>query len=137
MGAFAMTTEAGILHAGQSWSYRAPAGSEASRLVIGAIVTFEGDRTIVCAAVTGLRAEAPSGASHPIEIPFLPMTEAAFRATVVGLADGGEVPPSFSEKLQAWSTDPRGLTAFTVPFEGSLDRMMGAQMAAIASRSAA
>ncbi len=35
------------LHAGQCWTYRAPSGYETSRIIIGAIVTFDGDRSIV------------------------------------------------------------------------------------------
>ncbi len=47
------------------------------------------------------------------------MTDAAFNASVVALAGTADLPPdSFGDKLEAWRTDPKGLTAFTVPFDG-------------------
>jgi hypothetical protein len=70
-------------------------------------------------------------------IPFLPMTEPAFMASVIALDGAAEPPESFAQKLQEWSDDPRGLSTFTVPFEGFLDRMIALQMAEIAGQSAA
>jgi hypothetical protein len=123
--------------AGQCWTYRAPEGFEASRLLIGAIASFDGDRTIVCAAVTNAPRRHADGHLEGMTIPFLPMTDAAFHASVVDLEGTGELPESFGEKLEAWSTDPKGLTAFTVPFDGFLDHMIAQQMAEIASLTAA
>jgi hypothetical protein len=125
------------LAAGQSWTYRAPEGFEASRLIIGAIVTFDGKRSIVCCSVLNAPRKRPDGIVETVTIPFLPMTEPAFRASVKDLDGVGELPELFAGKLQEWSDDPRGLTTFTVPFEGYLDRMIALQMAEIASQSAA
>ncbi len=58
-------------------------------------------------------------------------------ATVVAL-DGAEEPAAaFGDKLQEWSNDPRGLTTFTVPFDGHLDHLIAHQMAQIVGLSAA
>lgn len=123
--------------AGQCWTYRAPEGFEASRVLIGAIASFDRDRTIVCAAVTHAPRRRPDGLFEPMTIPFLPMTDAAFQATVVGLDGMGVLPETFGDKLEAWSTDPKGLTAFTVPFDGFIDHMIAQQMAEIAAQTAA
>lgn len=119
--------------AGQRWTYRAPEGFEASRIVIGAVVSFgEGER-VVCAAVAGAPTRGPDGIVQPATIPFLPFSEAAFAATVVG-TDGHDVPPpEFQSALQSWMSDPRGLSTFTVAFEGSLSRLIALQMAKIAA----
>lgn len=125
------------LAAGQSWMYRAPEGFEASRMVIGAIVTFDGKRSIICSSVYGAPRRRPDGHIETVMIPFLPMTEPAFRASIVAPDGAAEPPEMFARKLQEWSDDPRGLSTFTVPFEGFLDRMIAMQMAEIAGRSAA
>jgi hypothetical protein len=125
------------LAAGQRWTYRAPEGSEGSRLVIGAIVKFDSGQSIVCCSVMGAPRRQPDGTVSHVTIPFLPMTEAAFRGSAVNLDGADEPPASFAEKLQEWSDDPRGLTTFTVPFEGHLDRMIAMQMAEIVGQSAA
>lgn len=125
------------LAAGQCWTYRAPHGFEASRLLIGAIASFEGRMSIVCAAVIHAPRRHADGHIEAVTIPFLPMTEAAFRASVVALDGTAELPESFAQKLQEWSTDPKGLSTFTVPFEGFLDQMIAHQMAEIAGLSAA
>ena len=78
------------LKAGQAWTYRAPAGYESSRLVIGGIATFSGDSRIVCLTVTNAPQRLPDGALTTVTIPFLPMSEAAFAATVTGLDATGE-----------------------------------------------
>lgn len=123
--------------AGQSWTYRAPQGFETSRLLIGAIASFDGHRTIVCAAVIHAPRRHADGHIEMVTIPFLPMTDAAFQASVVALEGTADLPESFAEKLEEWSNDPKGLTAFTVPFEGFLDQMIARQMAEIAGLSAA
>ena len=123
--------------AGQRWTYRTPVGYEASRIVIGAILRFDGSDSIICCSVTGAPRSLADGAHDAVTIPFLPLTEAAFAATVASF-DGTEEPcASFSEKLLEWSDDPRGLTTFTVPFEGLLDQLIARQMAEIVKRSAA
>ena len=122
---------------GQRWTYRAPEGYEASRIVIGAILRFDGSESIICCCVTGAPRSHADGANVAVTIPFLPLTESAFAATVASF-DGTEEPcTSFSEKLLEWSDDPRGLTTFTVPFEGLLDQLIARQMAEIVKRSAA
>lgn len=123
--------------AGQSWTYRSPRGFEASRLLIGAIATFDRDRNIICCAAIHAPKRHADGYLEMITIPFLPMSEAAFEASVVSLDGEAELPESFVEKLEAWSSDPKGLTVFTVPFEGYLDQMIAHQMAEIAGLSAA
>lgn len=124
--------------AGQSWSYRAPKGFETSRLLIGAIATFDGERNIICCAAIHAPRRHADGHLDMITIPFLPLTEAAFQASVVALDEGpAEIPESFVERLTEWSNDANGLTAFTVPFDGFLDQLIVSQMAEISGRSAA
>lgn len=126
------------LAAGQSWTYRAPQGFETSRLLIGAIASFDGEQHIVLAAAVHAPRLHADGRMERVTIPFLPMTEDAFRASVLTLDAVAEpLPAVFSEKLAAWQNDPRGLTTFTVPFEGYLDQMIAHQMAEIAGLSAA
>ena len=123
--------------AGQRWTYRAPMGFEASRLVIGAILKFEGSSSIICCSVTGAPRRHSDGSIDSVTIPFLPMSEAALTATVVA-QDGLEEPAAaFAEKLQEWSNDPRGLSTFTVPFDGYLDHLIAHQMAQIVGLNAA
>jgi hypothetical protein len=123
--------------AGQCWTYRAPRGFETSRLLIGAIASFDGHRNIVCSAVVHAPRRHADGHIEVVTIPFLPMTDAAFQASVVALEGTADLPEGFAEKLEEWSNDPKGLTAFTVPFEGFLDQMIALQMAEIAGLSAA
>ncbi|WP_072394858.1 hypothetical protein [Hyphomicrobium sp. CS1GBMeth3] len=124
--------------AGQSWTYRAPQGFESSRLLIGAIATFDTGAHIVCCSVVHAPKRHAEGHLELVTIPFLPMTEAAFEASVVSLdAEAEDLPEGFVGKLQDWSNDPRGLSVFTVPFEGFLDQMITHQMAASAGLSAA
>ena len=66
-------------------------------------------------------------------LPFLPLSEAAFRATVTELDGTGEPADGFAAEFEIWRADPRGLSVFTVPFDGSLDRLIARQMAAIVS----
>lgn len=117
--------------AGQRWAYRAPQGFESSRLVIGAIVAFEGAGRVICCSVTGAPARHSDGHTEAVTIPFLPLSEEAFAATVAA-QDGLEEPPAvFAEKLNDWINDPRGLSTFTVPFDGHLDHLIANQMAKI------
>lgn len=125
------------LAAGQRWTYRAPAGFESSRIVIGAIAKFEGSESIVCCAVSEAPKRQGDGSTEAITIPFLPMTESAFRASAVAFDGLSELPEDFAPKLQAWADDPKGLSAFTVPFEGHLDLMIALQMEKIVGGQAA
>lgn len=119
--------------AGQCWSYRAPAGYEASRFVIGAIVRGDAGGAIVCAAVLGAKGQRADGSTGPVDIPFLAMAEAAFASSVMAADGAATPPPSFSAELARWSADPRGLAFFTVPFEATLERTIGRQMETIIS----
>lgn len=121
----------GPITAGQRWTYRTPAGFQASRIIIGAVVTFADHPAIVCCAVTRAPRKLPDGRVDTVTIPFLPLSEAAFRATVVSADGETGVEESFATAFQAWHGDGRGLSAFTVPFEGYLDQMIALQMAAI------
>lgn len=116
---------------GQTWTYRAPASHPASRIVIGAVLGFSsGD--VICCAVTGAPRRLPDGTVDSATIPFLPMSAGALVETVLAREDApAALPAGFAEALAAWQEDPRGLTVFTVPFEGFLDRLIARQMAAI------
>jgi hypothetical protein len=117
---------------GSQWSYRAPPGFEASRLVVGAVVTFPEQEQIVCCAVHGAPRRRPDGTIDAVTIPFLPLSLSALAETVVAPDGTGALPDGFAAALAEWQQDPRGLSAFTVPFEGLLDRMIALQMASIA-----
>lgn len=116
---------------GQLWSYRAPQAIANSRLVIGALLAFESGVPLACCCVTGALQQRPDGTLERITIPFLPMTVDALQRTVVALEGEGEVAEAFAAQFAAWSEDERGLSFFTVPFEGTLDRMIALQMAQI------
>jgi hypothetical protein len=117
--------------AGQRWAYAAPPEIADSRILIGAIVEFEGGRRIACCAVTGAIERGADGTLERITIPFLPLTLDALAATVTETDGSAPLPDEFASHLATWSADPRGASYFTVPFEGSLERMIGLQMAAI------
>jgi hypothetical protein len=123
--------------AGQCWTYHPPAGFEASRLVIGAIARFDNGAEVLCCAVTGAPRKRPTGDLEAVTIPFLPMTPEAFAASAVALDGTAEPPDGFKDGLAAWQEDPLGLTMFTVPFDGFLDRLIAHQMEAIVGQSAA
>lgn len=119
--------------AGQSWAYRAPVGFEASRIAIGAIVHFEDRESVICFSVFG--APRAAGADDTVVIPFIPMAESAFAATVTTLDEQeAELPETFAQQLQAWSNDDRGLAVFTVPFQGFVNQMMTSQMSSLVSQ---
>jgi hypothetical protein len=119
------------LAAGQRWTYRTPLGFQHSRLVIGAVLVFAEHERVVCCSVTDAPRRLPDGRLDTVTIPFIPITESAFRATA--LARDGEAATirEFEPAFAEWRGDPRGLSFFTVPFEGFLDRMIAMQMAAI------
>jgi hypothetical protein len=119
--------------AGQSWAYRAPEGFEFSRVVIGAIVRYEDRESIVCFSVYHAPRRRMATPDDVVTIPFVPMSESSFAATVTALdQDQVELPEAFATQLHAWANDERGLAVFTVPFLGYLDQMMSMQMSAIA-----
>lgn len=117
--------------AGQVWSYAAPAGFEDSRMTIGAIISFEDGERVVCCSVEQAPQRMPDGRVGTTAIPFLPMSEQAFAQSVVALDGEGLAPPEFADAYDEWKTDPKGLSCFSVPFEGFLDRMIALQMAEI------
>ena len=116
---------------GQMWSYRASAGLEDSRLIIGARREFAAGEAIACCTVVGALQQRPDGSRERVTIPFLPMTVAALERTVLAPDGEGSVAPAFNNHFSSWHDDERGLSFFTVPFEGSLDRMIALQMADI------
>lgn len=115
------------LAAGQRWTYRVPDGFELSRIVVGAILRFEKADNIVCCSIFGAPSDHESTPDEITTIPFLPMTEPAFRASVLALDGLGEVAAGFAKRFLQWGEDPKGLAAFSVPFGGSLDRMIELQ----------
>lgn len=118
--------------AGESWTYAAPQGFEGSLIVVGAVLTFEDREPIVCCAVTGAPRRNAEGSIETVTVPFLPMTATALEASVQLEGGPAELPAGFADALQHWAGDPRGLSAFTVPFDGWLDHMIARQMAEIA-----
>ena len=118
--------------AGQSWAYRAPEGFESSRAIIGAIVRFEQQESIVCFAVIGAPRRRMVGAEDVVTIPFIPMSEGAFRATVTEMAEEeANLLAAFGVQLEMWADDTRGLAVFTVPFRGFLNQLMASQMSSM------
>lgn len=124
---------------GQVWRYRAPEGFENSRIVIGAIATFADQRRIICVCVTDAPQHLADGPPGHMAVAFLPMSEDAFTATVTVPDETSAVPvnPEFADAFVEWNNDPRGLTCFTVPFEGRLDHLIAMQMSAIIGPDAA
>ena len=117
---------------GQMWSYRTRPELADSRLVIGALLAFEAGQSLACCSVIGALQQRPDGTLERVTIPFLPMTGDALARTVLSLEGEGAVAPAFAAHFSNWHDDERGLSFFTVPFEGSLDRMIALQMAEIA-----
>ena len=64
--------------AGQQWTYNAPTGHEASRIVIGAVATCADGRHIICFSVTNAPRVGPSGDVEVVTITFVPMKKEAF-----------------------------------------------------------
>lgn len=117
--------------AGQVWTYRAPPEIVNSRIIIGALLEFEAGRMLACCTVTGALQQRPDGSLEQVTIPFLPMTVEALGRTVVAHEGEGAVAEDFARHFADWHSDHRGLSYFTVPFEGTLDRMIARQMAEI------
>jgi hypothetical protein len=110
---------------GDRWTYRAPTGFESSRLIIGAILHFENAERVMCFC------KQADGTVARGEIPFVPMSETALERTVLAADGTGLLPEAFATAFEAWHEDGRGLSYFTVPFEGDLERMIALQMAQI------
>lgn len=127
------------LKAGQVWRYDAPEGFEASRIAIGAIATFPDQRRIICVSIDDAPQRQPDGTIAAMNIAFLPLSEDAFAATVVALDDEATVGinAEFADGFLEWNNDERGLTCFTVAFDGWLDKLIARQMAAIVGSDAA
>lgn len=125
--------------AGQSWRYDAPEGFQDSRIVIGAIASFSSDTRILCCAVLAAPERQADGTTRAVTVPFLPISEAAFRQSVTTLDDGAAaaLPDEFAAALETWRSDPKGLTCFTVSFDGYMDRTIARQMAQIVGTDAA
>ncbi len=124
------------LAAGQRWRYRAAEGCETSRLVVGAIVTFEGGERIICCSVENAAHVEPDGSVTFAPLVFLPMSDTAWRATATEFDGSGEPHPAFAAALSQWGDDPAGLSAFTVAYDGFLDRTIARQMASIVESAA-
>jgi hypothetical protein len=124
-------TDLSIYEAGQRWTYRTPAGFETSRIVIGAILYFTDQAPLACIAVEEAPQRRADGAVSTGSIPFLPLTLDALHRTVETRDGSAEPSATFVANFTTWRDDSRGLTYFTVPFEGHLDRMIAQQMAEI------
>jgi hypothetical protein len=119
---------------GQQWAYAAPPEIADSRIVIGAILEFESGAVITCCAVTNALQGGAERTSERTTIPFLPMSREALAQTVTVLDGIGTLPDGFAAELESWRNDARGASYFTVPFEGSLERMIALQMAALVEK---
>ena len=113
---------------GQQWTYAAQPAQSQSRIIIGALLDFADSGRIACCTVTGAHQKQPDGTYSLVTIPFLPMTLDALERTVIELDGEGGVADEFLQQFDAWHDDERGLSYFTVPFEGSLERMIAMQM---------
>ena len=89
------------LVAGQSWIYRPPQGFEASRLIVGSIVTFKDDVNIACCSVVDAPRHAGAKAADAATVPFLPMTETAFRASIVQARRDGKLTSGVRKQTQS------------------------------------
>ena len=125
-----------IHQAGECWTYRAPSGFEQSRIIIGAVITFSGHEPVLGCSITLAPGRQSDGSIKPSTIPFLPLTLSAFESSVVARDGRADVPADFGTALENWQNDSRGLSFFTVPFEGYLERMIALQMAKIVGRDA-
>lgn len=129
--------DADTLAAGQRWQFDTSHGFDDARLIIGALVSPGGGERIVCFSVTRAPAIVDGGEMSEAMISFVPMTESAFRATITAPDGTAAPPPEFSDELEAWQADTRGLTIFTVPFDGCLDRLLANQAATLINKPAA
>ena len=127
----------GDYQTGTAWRYRTIRDYDSSRLVIGAYLEFEGSEPVICCAALQAPVRQPDGSYCTGTIPFVPLTMTAFRQSALTPDGHGALPAEFQSSLQNWQNDPRGLTVFTVPFDGSLERLIARQMAQIVETKAA
>jgi len=132
-----MTGDTQKLSAGQNWQFNTSHGFDDARAIIGAIVSPSSGARIVCFSVTRAPTTLDDGSQSEAMISFIPMAEAAFRTTITNLDGTATLPTEFSDELTAWQSDERGLTVFTVPFDGCLDRLLAHQAAAMIAQPAA
>ncbi len=132
-----MTGDAQQLSAGQSWQFNTSHGFDDARAIIGAIVSPSGGERIICFSVTRAPTTLDDGTETDAMISFIPMAETAFRATITNLEGTATPPPEFSDELAVWQSDVRGLTVFTVAFDGCLDRLLAHQAASLIAQPAA
>ena len=116
---------------GQAWRYSSEPELAQSRLVIGALIEFGSGLRLVCCSVSPRPSADDAAAGSGEIIPFLPLSEEALRGSVLQLDGTQDVVAEFASHLEAWRSDTRGASYFTVPFEGSLDRLIALQMAAL------
>lgn len=109
--------------AGQCWTYRCPQSFEHSRLVVGAAVKLNDKTNVICCSVLRVPYRPHVAPEPSFTIPFLPMTEEAFRESAVWLVDDVE-PKNFYDSLHVWRSNRRSMTAFTKPFSGLLDQFV-------------
>ena len=105
---------------GQAWSYKAPAGFERSRIIIGAILTFASHEPIICVAVTKAPMSDIEGRVQPLTIPFLPFSKNAFDQTVMTIGRSAPLPENFINHYTCWKNDLKGLGFINIPFKGLL-----------------
>lgn len=125
------------LSAGQCWQFNTSHGFEDARAIIGAIVSPSSGPRIICFTVTRAPTTLENGTKGEAMISFIPMAEPAFLETVTELEGTATPPPEFAEELAAWQSDARGLTIFTVAFDGCLDRLLAHQAASLIAEPAA
>lgn len=112
---------------GQSWTYRVAEGFEQSRLIVGATLEVDDKTSVVCCSVTKAPVAVNGVRGQTFTIPFLPIVTQAFWATALTRDGEAKLPPTFPRHFRRWKDNPRGLMAFTVPFDGFLDQMFELQ----------
>ncbi len=108
---------------GQAWTYKAPAGFEGSRIIIGAILTFANHEPIICVAVTKAPMSDMNGRVQSLTIPFLPFSKVAFDQTIKTIDHSTQLPQDFVNHYTSWKNDLKGLGFINIPFKGLLRSM--------------
>ncbi|WP_073268755.1 hypothetical protein [Phytopseudomonas punonensis] len=109
---------AGNFQEGQVWNYQTRAGEESSRLYIVQIDPHEKLGPIYHIALDGLKLRNPHiEGGLQIDLPHLPISEAALQSSVTQLIDSGAPMPDISEGYGHWKAafdaDEGGI--FTIP----------------------
>ncbi len=117
---------------GQQWISHNQSGQAQSKMVIGAIANCGQHGRIICCTIVS---DDPT--NKDTSISFLPMTENAFLESITSQDGTGDLAEGFAGALETWKSDPRGLSVFTVPFKGSLNRLIADQMTAVSKQNAA